>query len=304
MKRIPVLLTIALGGATLSSQELAPRAYVITPVRSNAVTLSYSYFDGDLQFEGALPITDATGRLHVPLATFYHALDFFGRSANLAAGIGYGDGHFEGKVGGSDTSAHRTGLTDAVIRFSVNLVGGPAMTLDQMRQWRQKTLVGASLKLVAPTGQNDPTKLVNLGNNRWAFKPEIALSRRWGNWILDAYGAVWFYTKNPEFYPGQNVQTQEPIEALEAHLSYDVRPRFWASLDANFWYGGRTSVNGAQNPATLQRSSRVGITTSFPLTKSQALKLAYARGAVIKFGGDFQVVTVAWQYSWIGGSGR
>ena len=132
------------------------------------------------------------------------------------------------------------------------------MKLSQMRTWRQKTLIGASLKIVAPTGQYDPTKLINLGGNRWAIKPELAYSGRFGHFVLDGYAAVWFFTENHEFFSrnqyfsGTRAQTQEPILALETHVSYDVRPRFWVSLDGNFWRGGRTSLNGVQNPATLQ----------------------------------------------------
>ena len=166
--------------------------------------------------------------------------------------------------------------------------------------------MGFSLKVVAPTGQYDPTKLINWGANRWAFRPELGLSRRWGHWVVDAYGGVWFYTTNPEYFshnafvPGTQTQSQEPIVAFETHLSYDVRSRFWVSLDGNFWTGGRTSLNGVENPATEQRSSRVGVSASFPLTRHQSVKASYANGAYVRFGGDFQVVSLAWQYSWIG----
>ena len=44
-------------------------------------------------------------------------------------------------------------------------------------------------------GQYDPTKLVNLGSNRWTFKPELGYSRRWGHWLFDAYASVWFFTQ-------------------------------------------------------------------------------------------------------------
>jgi hypothetical protein len=174
-----------------------------------------------------------------------------------------------------------------------------------MRKWQQKTLLGVSLKVVAPTGQYDPTKLINLGSNRWAFKPELGLSRRWGHWLLDAYGSVWLFTENPEFFsnneyvPGVQAQTQDPIGVLETHLSYDIRPRFWVSLDANFWRGGRTRLNGVENEATLQQSSRVGATLSLPLTRHQSLKLNYAQGAYVLFGGDFRSLSAPWQYSWI-----
>ena len=290
----------------LRAQDLTPRAYLITPVHSNAVTLSNVFNDGKLELEGAVPITGATARLNMPLLALAHSLSFFGRSANVAATLPYGVGTFKGTVVGAEVSAYRSGLFDSVFRFSVNLKGAPAMNLAEMRQWQQKLLVGASLKVVAPTGQYDPTKLINLGTNRWSFKPEVGLSRRWGHWILDAYAGVWFFTRNPEFFsrnqyfPGTQDQTQAPIAAFETHLSYDVRPRLWVSLDANFWRGGRTSLNGVENPATLQKSSRVGVTASFPLTRHQSLKVAYADGAYIRYGGDYRIVAVAWQYSWIG----
>jgi hypothetical protein len=109
-------------------------------------------------------------------------------------------------------------------------------------KWRQTILLGASLTIVTPTGQYDPTRVINWGSNRWGFKPEIGYSQRWDHWVLDGYGGVWFFTTNPEFYPGQNSRAQKPVSAFEAHLSYDFRPRVWVSLDANYWWGGETSV--------------------------------------------------------------
>ncbi len=291
----------------LRAQDLAPRAYVITPLRSNAITLGYNYNDGDLHLEGTVPITGATGKLSVPSLAYYHAFSFLGRSANVLAALPYGVGTFEGEVLGEQRSIYRSGLLDSVFRVSVNLVGGPAMSLAEMRQWRQKTLLGVSLKVIAPTGQYDPTKLINLGANRWSFKPELGFSRAFGRWEVDAYASVWFFTENPEFFshneyvPGAQSQTQDPIGAVELHLSYDVRPRLWVSLDGNFWYGGKTSLNGVENPTTLQQNSRIGVTASLPLTRRQSLKLGYAQGAYIRFGGDYRIVSVAWQYSWIGG---
>ena len=290
---------------SLRAQDLSPRAYLITPLRSNAVTVGNIFNDGNLLFEGTVPITGATGRLNMPNVTLSHSLSVLGRSANVGATLAYGVGHFKGTVIGAEVDAYRSGLFDSVFRLSVNLKGARAMELSEMRQWRQKTLIGVSLKVVAPTGQYDPTKLINLGANRWAFKPELGLSRRWGHWVLDAYAAVWFFTRNPEFFSrnqyvsGTHDQTQDPIAAIEGHLSYDFRPRLWVSLDANFWRGGRTSLDGVENPVTLQKSSRVGVTASFPVTRHQSIKVGYADGAYVRFGGDYRIASAAWQYSWI-----
>jgi hypothetical protein len=289
------LSTVIVAGAlpVLCAQDLAPRAYVVTPVGSNAVTMAYSYNDGSLLIGGTLPVTGATGRLSVPSVAYYHSLSLLGRSANVTVALPYGVGTLEGTVLGEARSIYRSGLFDSVFRFSVNLAGGPARSLAEMRQWQQKTLLGISLKVVAPTGQYDPTKLINLGANRWAFKPELGYSRRWGHWLLDAYAS------RNAYFPGTRSQTQDPIAALETHLSYDVRPFVWVSLDGNFWYGGRTSLDGVENPATLQENSRIGVTASIRLSHHQSLKVGYAQGAYIRFGGDFKIASAAWQYSWI-----
>jgi len=287
------------------AQDLAPRAYIITPVHSNAITMTYSFFDGSLLFEGTIPLTGASARVSVSIFNYTHSLRLFGRTANFTGSLPYGIGNLRGTVVGAEAFAYRSGLLPASFRFSVNLVGGPAMNMDEFRKWRQKTIVGISLRLVPKTGQYDPTKLINFGANRWAFKPELGLSRRWGHWILDAYGGAWLYTTNPEFFshnqfsPGTNTQTQSPIGSFEGHLSYDFKPRLWVSLDANYWFGGTTSLNGVENFTTLQKNSRVGATAAIPLSRHQSIKLSYSNGAYIRYGGNFQNVSVAWQYSWL-----
>jgi len=288
------------------AQDLAPRAYIITPVHSNAAVVTYSLFSGNLDFQGAVPITDATARVSVPIVSFYHSMRLFGRSANFTTSLPYGVGNFRGTVLGAETNVYRSGLLDSVYRFSINLRGGPAMNVQDFRKWKQKTIIGVSIRVVAPTGQYDSTKLINYSANRWGFKPEIGLSRRWGHWVVDTYSGAWFYTTNPKFFSenqynsGVSVQTQAPLVAFESHLSYDVKARLWASLDWNFWFGWRTSLNGVENPVTAQKSSRIGGTVSIPVSKHHSIKCSYSNGAYVRYGGDFQNVSVGWQYSWLG----
>ena len=284
------------------AQDLSPRAYVITPLHSNAIVLTYSFYSGGVQLDGAAPITNATGRYNVSVLSYYHSFGLLGRSANVNASFPYAVGNFQANIAGVQQQIYRSGLLDLAARVSVNLQGGPSMPIQEMKKWKQKTLLGVSLKVVAPTGQYDPTKLVNWSANRWAFKPEFGYSRRRRNLLLDGYAGVWFYTANPRFYspPIPVRQTQEPIGSFEGHLSYDLKPRLWFSLDGNFWFGGVTSLTGIANPATRQTGSRIGATASLPLSKTQSVKVSYNNGAYIRFGGNYQSVSLAWQYSWLG----
>jgi hypothetical protein len=124
---------------TANGQDLAPRAYIITPIHSNAITLTYAFYSGNLDF-GNVPITDASAKASVPVLSYFHSLNFFGRTASAVVFLPYGVGNFRGTVLGSETNVYRSGLLDSVYRFSVNLKGGPAMTVREYGRWRQKTI--------------------------------------------------------------------------------------------------------------------------------------------------------------------
>ena len=289
-----------LGARVAPAQELNPRAYVITPIGTNAITLGYSHVEGAPDLSGAAPITDAHGYVDVAALGLYRSLYLFGRSANIALAIPYAVGNFSGTAADAPKHATRSGLLDSSLRLAVNLIGGPAMEPKEFAQWHQDVLLGVSLKIVAPTGQYDPTSVINLGTNRWAFKPEIGYSQRWDHWVLDGYAAVWFFTENSEYYPGMQSKTESSVKAFEAHLSYDVRPRLWISLDANFWSGGETSVNGVANRSTYQRDSRVGVTASIPINARNSVKLSFNDGAYVLYGGGYRTISAFWQYGWVG----
>jgi hypothetical protein len=287
------------------AQDLAPRAYTITPLRSNAIIVTESFFNGSIDYNGVIPVSNATGTYNIPSLSYYHSFGFFGRSANVVASLPYGVGNFRGTVG-TDMQVYRSGLVDSVYRVAVNLKGGPAMPVEKLITWKEKRLIGVSLKVIAPTGQYDPTKLVNWGTHRWSFRPEFGYSQAWNKWVLDAYSGIWFFTTNPEFYsrnaayPGTRSQSQKPMVEFEGHISYDVKPRLWVSLDGNYWVGGKTTLGGVENPLTKQSSSRIGATISVPTSKHQSLKVSYSNGVFIEYGGNYQSVSVAWQYSWLG----
>lgn len=285
------------------AQELAPRAYVITPQGTNAITITGSFFKGGLILPGEIPLTDGKGTFNVPVITYYRSFSFLGRSANVAGGLPYGIGNFQGTMeGGTVQQAYRSGLRGPAIRFAVNLKGGPAMGLPEFRKWNQRLLLGSSLIVVLPASQYDPAKLINWGINRWGFKPELGVSQRWGTWMLDSYAGAWFFTTNSQSFsiPLPKSQTLTPIASFEGHLSHDVGQRLWFSLDGNFWTGGTACVEGIPKPDTRQTSARIGLTASIPVNLRQSFKVSYSRGAYARFGTNYQNLSVAWQYGWIG----
>jgi hypothetical protein len=280
------------------AQDLVPRAYLITPVGSNAITISSSFFDGPIFTDPTIPITDFKGRFDLLALSYVRSFNFFGRSANVVGTIPYVVGNFHGIVMDAPRHAYRSGLSDARVRVSVNLRGGPAINLDEFVKWREKFVVGASLTVSVPMGQYDPAVLLNPGLNRWAVKPELGISRRWGPWALDFYGGLWLFTSNNLFYPGTRTRSQAPVGTGEMHLNYILKPRFWISADGNFWTGGRSMIDGVTG-RDYQRNSRAGATVSVPLNRNQSVKFSYSRGAYISIGGNYDNFSAAWQYSWV-----
>jgi len=191
----------------------------------------------------------------------------------------------------------RSGLGDMRARFAVNLVGGPALDMGEFVKRKPRTTLGASLVVGAPTGQYAPSKLINIGANRWAFKPELGLSHPHGRWFLELYGGAWLFTANDDFFGGQH-RKQSPILSIQAHVAYTFKRRLWLSGDATFYTGGQTTVNGVKN-GDRQENSRSGLTLALPVGKRHSIKLGWAKGISTRIGGDFHTFGVAWQTLWL-----
>jgi hypothetical protein len=281
----------------VGGQELVPAAYTPAPYGINLVQIASMYNSGDLTFAPSIPIEDASGKITGTTLNYTRTLKVAGRSANISVIVPYVVGQLEGLYLGEPAFADRSGLADLGFRCAVNLFGAPAMSQRDFQAFRPRTLVGVSLFFSAPTGQYDPAKIINIGTNRWAFKPEIAVVRVMGQWAIDAYLGGWFYTDNTDFFNGKT-RAQDPMISTQFHLRYLFRPGLWAAFDANFWRGGQSTVDGVVND-DLQNNSRVGATVAIRLGRHQSLRIAASRGAVTRIGGDFESIGVSYGYSWV-----
>jgi hypothetical protein len=285
-----------LGARPLAAQELDPGAYTISPVGVNVVVVSNTSSFGDVAFDPSGPIADASAAINTTVVAYGRSLGVAGRSASITAAVPYVAGRLEGQYLGLPADADRAGPADGRIRFAMNLYGGRAMTLKEFAEYRPRSIVGASVTVGVPIGQYSPERLINLGTNRWSFKPEVGWGRTDGPWTVEAYAGVWFFTANPDYFGGR-VRRQRPIASAQVHLQYAIRPRLWTSFNANFYAGGRTTVGDRVN-LDLQRNSRIGGTLSLPVGGRQTLKMAVSRGAWTTIGGDFTSFSAAYQFIW------
>jgi hypothetical protein len=287
-----------LAAALVSAQELEPRAYAPSPVGANFLVTAFSWSSGDVVFDPTIPITDVEADVRAFVVAVGHSFNLFGRLGLATAAMPYVLADLTGQVSEERAATSRAGLADARFKLSVNLRGNPAMSVREFVAAPRRTIVGVSLEATAPASQYYPTKLINLGTNRWAFKPEIGVSVPKGRWDLDGYVGAWLYTANADFYPGGGIRTQDPVTTIQGHASYTFRPRFWVAADGTWYHGGSSRANDGAATTSLN-NSRLGLTVSFPVGRRYSAKVAYTSGVTGRIGTDFSTVAVGWQVLWL-----
>jgi hypothetical protein len=283
------------GASEARAQDLEPKAYSASPVGASFLVLGLSRSTGSILTDPTLPLKDVDAKLNgIPVAGGY-TFGLFGKLALVTVAVPYAWGDVSGLVFEQARSVSRSGLTDLRAKFSVNLVGNPAVGLREFVKTPRKTIVGTSVTVTPPTGQYDGTKLINLGTNRWGFKPEVGVSVPKGPWDFDAYLGVWLFTDNPDFFPGGYVRSQQRVVALQGHASYTFKPRLWAAFDATWYEGGGASVDGGE-PSGAMNNSRLGATVSFPVGRRQSFKVAYSSGVSARTGTNFRTLSIGYQF--------
>jgi hypothetical protein len=286
------------GGVRGTAQELTPRNYAPNPTSLNIVQASFGRSWGGLLFDTSLPFDDVNAHINQGALLYGRTFGLLGRSANAVVAFPYVWGDVDGLVEGEYRRITRSGLADLRGQFTINVLGGPALPPREFAARRPSTVLGLSVAIVAPTGQYDPAKLINIGSNRWSVKPELGFSKTEGRWYLELYGGVWVFSDNTDFFGGAR-REQDPIGTIQAHASYTFKPRLWLAGDATFYTGGRTTVNGVAK-ADVQSNSRVGLTLALPVGRRGAVKVAWSTGFTTRIGADFTSVGIAWQTVWFG----
>ena len=252
-----------------AAQDLEPRAYSPSPVGVNFALVGFGRSTGGVVTDPTLPISDVSAHINGFVAGYGRTFGLLGRQALITAALPYAWGDAEGNVFEERQRVTRSGLTDLKTKLSVNLYGNPALTPQEFAKQSRGVIVGASVAISAPTGQYDQTKLINLGTNRWAFKPEVGISFPVKKFDFDLYAGAVFFTENPSFYPGNVTRTQDPLETVQLHASYSFRPALWLAVDGT-WYGGGASHANDGPPTGRLSNTRVGVTLSVPLGKRQS----------------------------------
>lgn len=287
---------LALSATPVWAQQLEPRAYSNVPVGLNFLVAGYTYSTGGLASDPATPLQNAELEIHAPLLAYARSFDAWGKSAKFDAVLAAGCLSGSAEASGVPVSRDICGGLDPAFRVTVNFYGAPALSLAEFRGYRQDLVAGASLQVVAPLGQYDPARLVNLGTNRWTLRPELGLSKKLGALTVEGALGVAFFTDNEQYYVGRT-REQEPIVSTQVHLIYEFSGGTWMAVNATYYTGGRSTLDGVHQNDELS-NTRLGATLALPVDRRNSVKLHASKGLSVRYGEDFTTVGVAWQYRW------
>jgi hypothetical protein len=291
------LMTFALGVlTTANATDIDPRAYSNIPVGLNFHVTAYNRTMGNIAVAPTVPIKNAELGIHNAVFAYARSLDIFGYSGKVDFILPMASLYGTAEVQGEPRSRNINGFADSMARFYVNLYGAPALSMREFTNYQQDLIIGASLSVVMPTGQYNPEKLVNLGTNRWAFKPELGLSKAWGDFTAELATGAYFFTDNNQPFMG-NTLKQVPIFTTQGHLIYNIAKGVWLAFDANYYIGGETIKDGKLSSETTE-NLRLGGTFSFPIHKQHSIKLFGSSNVYSRTNSGFDNFGIAWQYRW------
>jgi hypothetical protein len=278
-----------------SAQELDARHFSPAPLGTTFVIAGVGESEGAIVFDPSLDIENVHADLDIVTTGFGRVFAWGERQARVIVVLPHAEGTTAADVGAVPQEAELSGFVDPRIKLTVGLRGAPALSPADFAHAPRGMLVSAGVTLVAPWGDYEPARLVNLGYNRWALKPEIGVLRPFGRWTVEGTFGAWIYSRNSEHYPGTAHKRQKPLLSAQAHVSYTWPSRVWLALDATSFAGGDTRVDGVANP-DYQENSRIGVTLSLPFGARHSLKLTYSKGATTRRGNDFDSFMLTWQH--------
>jgi len=278
-----------------SAQELTPRLFWPTPKGTTVMVAGYSYASGDVFFDQSIPIEGADSTINTGILAYARTLDLWGRTSNFLVNLPYSWGTTSGFLSGLPAERDFNDIGDLSVTLNVNLRGAPTMTREDFLEFRAnpRPLIGASIKLIAPTGEYSSNRLINVGSNRWATRFKLGgVFILKPQWLLELSASTWVFGDDNDFIMGK--KEQDPIFALETNLIKRIRPGFWASLDLTYFRGGRQTIGG-EPLRNYQSNLKLGGTIVMPFLRRHAIKIGYASGIVTRYGNDFDQLLLSYQ---------
>jgi hypothetical protein len=262
----------------LSASDDGPRMYWNAPVGTNILQAYYWSASGNsISPENTQPKVGFDTDINIAVLGYNRIIDIAGHSAIATAVI------TGGKVSGSllgKSLSSSNGIGDLYLQGVVNIFGAPALSAEDFSSYKQDTVLSLLLGVTIPTGAYKNNQALNLGTNRWNMRIGLPFMQTIGDWIpgkittFEVLPSVWFYGDNDDYTGvGLNLE-QDPMYTLEAHITQDITPALFVSLDYFVQRIGDSSINGS-TPSGANTSDSLGVTFGYMLNAQTQFQLRY-----------------------------
>lgn len=309
----------ALAAAPAGAQMYGPRQFWPAPVGTEVLTVAGIFTSSNTVVDTSIvfPKLDVDTWVVAPSYTRFFAVGDQLVQGTVALPWARADVAIAEPRTGLARSPVREGLADAYGHVTVGLVNAPALAPAAfsafMAQRNPGVVVVALAGGFAPTGAYDSQRLVNIGTNRWTFRAGLPITARLSpSWApgktttFEALPSLDVFTPNnnpaaPSLngrLNGPSQTTQDPLAALELHLTHDLTPRLWVSLDSYSKVGGATAADGRSNDNQQLWSALGASVGGSPWTRA---RLALTAGGVVAGNGNSPngwLVRLQLQQSW------
>ncbi len=297
MKRSLFIIFLFLSFQSLTAQTLEPKLYANTPIDANVLFIGYGHTQGAIPENQSLELEDPNLKINSALLAYGRSFNFLGHNTKFDLMLPIASLSGTAEQYGIGVSRDVDGLSDAKVRLTFNLLGAPALSLQEFASYKQDTIVGVSIQATLPTGQYDGSRLVNIGTNRWAIKPAIGISKRISDYTFEFAADAEFYSTNDDFYGGIK-RKQDPVYSAQVHALYTFRRGMWLAVGGTYYRGGEYINDGIGTNNQL-RNSRMGVTFAMPIDRQNSIKIFGSSGINVRYGSDFDAIAVVWQYTWM-----
>lgn len=295
------VLALLLASLPVAAQDLEPRRWTHLPVGTNTFAVGYAGKKADIYFNPLIGITDGSSDTNAWLARYSHSFDWAGKTARLDGVLPYISGTWRGLVDGKPGQRNiRTGA-DPILRLSVNFFGSPALTGEDFLKFIAenpvRTTVGASVAVSLPWGGYDPEELINVGRNRYVVRPQIGILHQRGPWSYELTGSVYMFGDNNDFVDSARLK-QDPVFALQAHVTRNFAGNFWLGAGAAYAAGGEVKIDGSRAEYEVD-NLLWNLVGSYKINMRQSVMLAWQQGRTqVDTGSDSDSWLLSWAIAW------
>lgn len=269
---VSLMLVVSMMMPGISHADNDVMDYVAAPPGTHLAIFYYNHVAAnELYANGSKASDDANLQQNVGIFRGVYYTKLGPLTVNAQFLLPFADATLDGAAYGNEEIS-ASGLCDPILTSTIWFIDDP----------ENKTWLGFTPYIYVPIGDYDEDRALNMGQNRWQFRPEIGFAKGFKKWHVDLTASIALYEDNDDYLGNSNLE-QDPEFHMEAHLTYKATDTFNTTVS---WYHhreGETSIDGVSQNNALDNHS-IGLGCTWWLTQQYQLILKYRRDIEVENG--------------------